>query len=340
MVSVRTVTEQLLYEIGDPRGYQTPDVTVDFTSLQLTQDAPDRVRVSGARGLPAPPTLKVDHLGGDRNGMMFVPGLGLDPGRQAALVRKTLFDRSWWRAALRERRRPPDPHRQGGRAEQRGGDGRCCASPSRTRTPRKVGRAFAATPRSRWRWRAIRASSPRPARRAARARSASTGRRWCRASWVHEVVVTDDGATACGRGAADGRARRPGSQLPILPQRLRPRGRPSAAPRSARSSARARATRAATPTSACGGGRTRPRPSLGWRELLTVERLRRCWPEAATLEVRALRAAEHLLALNFVVVGLLRRRRRRVDAQLDPQAKGLGADPRAKLAPIPVALLG
>lgn len=59
MVSVRTVTEQLLYEIGDPRAYQTPDVTVDFTSLQLAQDGPDRVRVSAARGVPPPPTLKV-----------------------------------------------------------------------------------------------------------------------------------------------------------------------------------------------------------------------------------------------------------------------------------------
>jgi hypothetical protein len=59
IVTPRTITEQLLYEIGDPRAYLTPDVSADFTSLRLLQDGADRVRVSGARGAAPPPTLKV-----------------------------------------------------------------------------------------------------------------------------------------------------------------------------------------------------------------------------------------------------------------------------------------
>ena len=59
LVTVDTVGEQLVYEMGDPASYITPDVTADFTSIRLAQDGADRVRVEGIRGRPNTPYLKV-----------------------------------------------------------------------------------------------------------------------------------------------------------------------------------------------------------------------------------------------------------------------------------------
>ncbi|MBI1789636.1 MAG: DUF1446 domain-containing protein [Acidobacteria bacterium] len=53
------IKEQLLYELGDPRNYITPDCVADFTSIRLHDLEPDRVRVSGIRGAQRPPMLKV-----------------------------------------------------------------------------------------------------------------------------------------------------------------------------------------------------------------------------------------------------------------------------------------
>ncbi|HEY9444842.1 MAG TPA: acyclic terpene utilization AtuA family protein [Gemmatimonadales bacterium] len=59
VVSVPSVTEQLVYEMGDPHSYITPDGVADFTSIRLQQAGRDRVRVSGIRGGPKTPMLKV-----------------------------------------------------------------------------------------------------------------------------------------------------------------------------------------------------------------------------------------------------------------------------------------
>ncbi len=59
VVSVPSVTEQLVYEMGDPHTYITPDGIADFTSIRLRQAGKDRVRVSGIRGRPRTDLLKV-----------------------------------------------------------------------------------------------------------------------------------------------------------------------------------------------------------------------------------------------------------------------------------------
>jgi hypothetical protein len=58
-VTVRTCTEQLLYEVHDPRAYVTPDVCVDISEATITALAPDRVRVEGVAGRERPAQLKV-----------------------------------------------------------------------------------------------------------------------------------------------------------------------------------------------------------------------------------------------------------------------------------------
>lgn len=90
LVSVDTVTAQLLYEITGAR-YANPDVTARMDSIELSDDGPDRVRVSGVLGEPPPPTLKVslNSIGGFRNSMTFVL-TGLDIEAKADLVRRQL----------------------------------------------------------------------------------------------------------------------------------------------------------------------------------------------------------------------------------------------------------
>ena len=59
MVTLQTVKEQLVYEIGNPEEYITPDCVADFTSIQLEQEGTDRVRVFGVKGKPATDQYKV-----------------------------------------------------------------------------------------------------------------------------------------------------------------------------------------------------------------------------------------------------------------------------------------
>jgi hypothetical protein len=59
VVNWRTVVEQLVYEIGDPARYMTPDVIADFTAVEVEDQGNNRVAVRGAKGTPAPDSFKV-----------------------------------------------------------------------------------------------------------------------------------------------------------------------------------------------------------------------------------------------------------------------------------------
>ena len=86
-VSIGTVSEQLVYEIGDPRQYFTPDVVADFSEVRLTQQAENEVLVAGGTGTAAPKTLKVSlayHDGFTTSGSIVVVGRQAKEKAQAA----------------------------------------------------------------------------------------------------------------------------------------------------------------------------------------------------------------------------------------------------------------
>jgi hypothetical protein len=93
LVSIGTITSQILYEIGGP-DYLGPDVTARFDTIRLDEVGPDRVRISDVEGEPPPPTLKVamNELGGYRN-TVAVALTGLDIEAKADAVQA-----AFWRA--------------------------------------------------------------------------------------------------------------------------------------------------------------------------------------------------------------------------------------------------
>ncbi len=194
-VTVGTVTAQLLYEIGGPR-YPNPDVTARFDTVTLSQEGPDRVLATGARGESPPATTKVslNYVGGWRTTVSLAL-TGLDIEAKAALVEAGLWkpypggDRpsptppSIWcapTAPIRPATRRPPPN---------------CGSPSRI--PTRPRWDAASPPRS--------PSWPCPATRACtfchrRARpTACTGRRWCPSTWCKARWSSPAAATSSTR---------------------------------------------------------------------------------------------------------------------------------------------
>jgi len=99
-VSVETVKEQLVYEIGDPARYLSPDATVSFLGLRVEQVGIDRVRVSGARGGPPPPSLKVsatyrDGFRAAATLTIFGPESAAKARRCGAIVLERLAEAGW-----------------------------------------------------------------------------------------------------------------------------------------------------------------------------------------------------------------------------------------------------
>ncbi|MBI5506557.1 MAG: DUF1446 domain-containing protein, partial [Deltaproteobacteria bacterium] len=329
LVSVGTVTAQLLYEIA---GYQypNPDVTARFDTIKIAQEGPDRVRVSGIRGEPPPPTTKVciNYLGGFRNSMTFVL-TGLDIEKKARLA-----EEAFWRLV-------------GGREQfaetattLRGTDRVDPASneeayalltiAAKDPDPSKVGRAFSGKVIE-----MALSSYPGFTMTSLPSDASQFGVYWpalVSASAIDHRVVIDGKSSSVAAVVPPPVFDKPApvpamsGAIPAGPTREVPLGTICGA-RSGDKGGNANV-----------GVWVRTREAYLWLEsFLTVARLKELLVETRDLEVDRF-ALPNLLALNFVVKGLLGDG---VAASLrsDPQAKTLGEYLRAKVVPIPASLL-
>ncbi|PCJ70518.1 MAG: terpene utilization protein AtuA [Rhodobiaceae bacterium] len=95
VVNVGTVSEQMLYEIGDPQAYMLPDVVCDFSTVEVAQVGDDRVHVSGAVGTAAPDTYKVSATFADGfRGGLIMTFYGMDASRKAERFSEAVFERA------------------------------------------------------------------------------------------------------------------------------------------------------------------------------------------------------------------------------------------------------
>jgi hypothetical protein len=327
LVSVDTVTAQLLYEIGGAR-YANPDATLRVDSLALDDDGPDRVRISGVRGEPPPPTLKVslNAVGGFRNAMTFVL-TGLDIDAKAELVRRQLEANLTVKPAELEWTLARTDHPDADTEETASSLLRCVV---RDPDPANVGRHFSST--------AVElalASYPGFTTTAPPGDGQVYGvftPGYVDATQVPHVAVHADGTRTDIPAATETKALEPVSpfalpkSLPLGPTRRVPLGLVAGA------------------RSGDKGGDANVgvwvRTAEQWRWLahaLTVDKLRELLPETAELVV-----SRHLLpnlrAVNFVIEGILGKGVAH-QARFDPQAKGLGEWLRSRHVDIPEGIL-
>ena len=334
LVSVGTVTAQLLYEIAAP-AYLGPDVVAHFDTCVLTQEAPDRVRVTGTRGTPPPDTLKVavNADGGHRNTMTLVL-TGLDIEQKAAWAREELFgvlggEEQFDEVDVRLLRfdHPDAATNPGATAHLR--------VSVKSADPELAGRRFSSATMelALGGYAGFHTTTPPTP-------SSAFGVYWpalVPADRVVQEVTLPDGTCRVLPPVARGTA--PVAPVaPVAPARtvsLPPPGGPTV---------RAPLGRVCAARSGDKGGDanigvwTRDDAGFAWlREHLTVERLRTLLPETRELAVDRHELA-NLRAVNFVVHGLLGDGVAS-STRPDPQAKGLGEWLRSRLTDVPTALL-
>jgi Acyclic terpene utilisation family protein AtuA len=327
LVSVDTVTAQLLYEITGAR-YANPDATARMDTIGLSADGPDRVRISGVTGEPPPPTYKVslNSIGGFRNSTTFVL-TGLDIEKKAELVRRQLEAGLTVKPAELEWTLARTDHDDADTEEAASALLRCVV---RDPDPANVGRQFSSA--------AVElalASYPGFTVTAPPGDGQVYGvftPGYVDASHVPHIAVHADGARVEIPCATDTLELQP-ADAPPLPEPL-PAGKTQRAPLG----------RIAAARSGDKGGSANVgvwvRTDEQWRWLantLTVELLKQLLPETADLPV-----IRHLLpnlrAVNFVIEGILGQGVA-YQARFDPQAKGLGEWLRSRHVDIPERLL-
>ena len=327
LVSVGTVTAQLLYEIEGPH-YPTPDVVARFDTVRLEQEAPDRVRVHAVRGEPAPATAKLalNLLGGYRNGMTLVL-TGLDVDAKAALVERTL------RGRLRGVRDLEVALVRGARP---GADTSEEASALLRVTvkdadARRVGRAFSAAVVE-----MALASYPGFQATAPPGDESPYPVFWpalVPAELLEQSVVMEDGARIAVPAVPV--AVPVDVPVPVLVNVL---GRNAAKTRRVPLGSVFGARSGDKGGNANVGVWAPSDAAYAWLEAeLTAERFQELVPETASLPVRR-HAFPNLRAVNFVVVGLLGEGAL-ASTRLDPQAKGLGEFLRSRPVDLPESLL-
>jgi hypothetical protein len=323
-VTVGTVTAQLLYEVAGPR-YAGPDATLRLDTVALSQDGPDRVKITGVRGEPPPPTLKVslNTLGGYRNEVGFVL-TGLDIEAKAQLVRDqlagTLPAGAEWTLARTD-------HDDAQTEEQASATLRCVVRGSDAKA---VGRPFsgAAVELALASYPGFHLTGPPgDAQPYGVFRAAYLDR-----SEVPHIAVLPDGSRV--------RAAEPGATRELEP----------VPPAESRLTTTAGPTRH-VPLGMVAGARSGDkggdanvgvwaRNAAAWPWLvstLTVGKLRELLPEAASLPVTRHELA-NLHAVNFVISGLLGEGVAAA-ARFDPQAKALGEWLRSRYVDVPEPLL-